>query len=154
MLEYEETIHTFNKKREATLPKGTIVQIPNWSRHRSVALWGKDADTFNPYRTFSTDESWGRAWAAFPTHSARFSPFSFPRRDCLGKNFAHMEMRIILLHLLKEHSFSLCGSPQTTGANHATLSPRMTDYENTTKSLNLPELGCMFRVTPVSSSKL
>ena len=38
-------------------------------------------------------------------NSARFSPFTFTPRDCLGKNFAQMEMRTILANVF--HRFNL-----------------------------------------------
>ena len=39
--------------------------------------------------------------------SERFSPFTYPPRDCIGKNFAHMEARIILIYLFKNFNFKL-----------------------------------------------
>ena len=37
----------------------------------------------------------------------RFSPFAHAPRSCLGRNFAQMEMRLILAHVLRDHSFDL-----------------------------------------------
>ena len=60
----------------------------------------------------------------------RFSPFTFPPRDCIGKNFAHMEARLIVAHLLKEFSFELLDeyksldNDEILGINYGTLAPR------------------------------
>jgi cytochrome P450 len=89
-----------------SVPKGTQVQIQNWSRHRSTELWGADANDFNPDRDFQDRELWhDQGFAAYNPHTDRFSPFTHPPRDCIGKNFAQMEMRVILLHLMKTFSF-------------------------------------------------
>mmetsp|Transcript_6236 Transcript_6236/g.7584 ORF Transcript_6236/g.7584 Transcript_6236/m.7584 type:complete len:575 (+) Transcript_6236:49-1773(+) len=105
-LQYNEEIVGPGGKPVA-LPKGTYVQIPNWSRHRSKNLWGEDAEEFNPMREFSEDEVWGGHFKGYNPASKRFSPFTFQPRDCLGKNFAQMEMRMILAHLFHKFSFSL-----------------------------------------------
>jgi len=126
---------------EVTLPSGTPVNIVNWSRHRNPAVWGPDADEFNPYRNF-TDEELARVGcplAATTPQSARFSPFAHNPRSCLGKNFAQMEMRLILVHLLNQFEFSLAppfdqlmgvklgatpGVDEFHGLNRATMGPK------------------------------
>lgn len=92
-----------------TLPKGTLVNVLTWSRHRNPDLWGADADLFNPHRRFEPEEltSVGKADAATNPQSARFSPFVHAPRSCLGRNFAQMEMRLIIPHLVRKFEFSL-----------------------------------------------
>eukprot|EP00913_Durusdinium_trenchii_P029038 g27227.t1 len=117
---------------QVQLPKGTFVTVTNWCRHRNPELWGADADTFNPWRDFSQQENTllrlpefplqkepqaasplqelvrvGCPMAARTPQSARFSPFAHNPRSCLGKNFAQMEMRLILSYILGQFSFSL-----------------------------------------------
>ncbi|CAK9088089.1 unnamed protein product [Durusdinium trenchii] len=94
---------------QVQLPKGTFVTVTNWCRHRNPELWGADADTFNPWRDFSQQElvRVGCPMAARTPQSARFSPFAHNPRSCLGKNFAQMEMRLILSYILGQFSFSL-----------------------------------------------
>jgi cytochrome P450 len=100
--------------KDVKLKKGTYVQVTNWSRHRNPELWGDDVNEFNPDRDFQGDEIWGdESFAAFNPSSNRFSPFTFPPRDCLGKNFAQMEMRTILAHLFRDFDFNL--APPTAG---------------------------------------
>ena len=93
---------------EVRLPKGTYVQIQNWTRHRNPKLWGEDAHVFNPEREFRDDEIWGgESFRGFNPSSDRFSPFTFAPRDCLGKNFAQMEMRTILANVFHKYHFEL-----------------------------------------------
>merc|ERR1719343_1724012 len=92
--------------KPVTLPKGAFVQIPNFFRQWNPAYWGPDADKFNPDREYEASEVWnGSPFKASPIQSDRFSPFTFTPRECLGKNFAQMEMRTILSHLF--HNFTL-----------------------------------------------
>ena len=82
-----------------TLKKGTYIQIYNWLKHRSNKLWGPDSLLFNPDRDFKDNEIWKeKGFAYYNPSSDRFSPFTYAPRDCIGKNFAQMEMRLILLH--------------------------------------------------------
>merc|ERR1711871_896923 len=55
------------------VPKGTYVQITTAGRHRSIELWGEDANEFNPDRAFEDDELWhDQVYAARNPHSRRF----------------------------------------------------------------------------------
>ena len=84
--------------QEVHLPKGTLINIVNWSRHRNPDVWGQDANEFNPFRDFTSCElaHVGCPMAAVNPQSMRFSPFAHSPRSCLGRNFAQMEMRIIM----------------------------------------------------------
>eukprot|EP01065_Artemidia_motanka_P040797 TRINITY_DN5184_c0_g2_i1.p1 TRINITY_DN5184_c0_g2~~TRINITY_DN5184_c0_g2_i1.p1 ORF type:complete len:589 (+),score=198.43 TRINITY_DN5184_c0_g2_i1:81-1847(+) len=129
-LEHDDWVHGENGER-VHLPKGTFVQLLNWSRHRNPALWGPDVDTYNPDREFSSDELWGgRSFAARNPSTERFSPFTYAPRDCIGRNFSQMEMRTIMFNLLQRCTFEL--APPTDshdpanylGVNYATLGPQ------------------------------
>merc|ERR1711941_192401 len=89
--------------KDVKLPRGTAVQIVNWSRHRNPDIWGPDADVFNPRRDFKHQElaRVGCPMAAATPQSERFSPFAHAPRSCLGRNFAQLEMRLILVNLLR-----------------------------------------------------
>ena len=138
--------------RPVRVPKGTFVQIANWMRHRSSALWGDDAEVFNPDREWRENELWGASHfplGGFNPSSDRYSPFTYAPRDCMGKNFAQMEMRVILFTLIRRFHFDL--APPTSafdrktfkGINRATLGPR-----NIGRDPSLPaELGLYMRVT-------
>ena len=130
-LETDETIigHDGHK---VSVPKGTYCQIINWTRHRNPELWGKDADVFNPHRDFDDDEIWNHeGFGHYNVVSKRYSPFTFSPRNCLGKNFSHMEMRLILLNLFRDYDFELSkeqlktvDDPTYMGINTFTLGPK------------------------------
>lgn len=121
---------------DVKIKKGTFVNINNWSRHRNPDLWGDDVNTFNPDRSFEESEIWHNThYAAYNPSTHRFSPFTFPPRDCIGKNFAHMESRVILANLLRNFSFELneetkafldTHDPENAllGINYGTMGPR------------------------------
>lgn len=102
----DATIH--GKDGPVTLPKGTYVQIFNYSRHVNPELWGDGAAEFDPTRKFEGNEIWNEEGHAFYNPSSkRFSPFTYGPRDCIGKNFAQMEMRLMLLYLMRDYHFIL-----------------------------------------------
>jgi cytochrome P450 len=107
-LQYDDTIRGPGG-HPVKLPKGTAVNIANWSRHRNQDLWGADADRFNPHRHFHDRElaRVGCPMAAANPQSERFSPFAHAPRNCLGRNFAQMEMRLIMINLLSRFDFTL-----------------------------------------------
>jgi hypothetical protein len=127
----EEDFVTGKNGNKILVKKGTYVQIPNWTRHRNPLLWGNDCDIFNPDRDFKEDEIWNDSViASYNPCSNRFSPFTYGPRDCIGKNFSQIEMRIILLYLFKNFTFSVSTdqlykfSDIDKSINKATLGPR------------------------------
>jgi len=107
-LQFDETVKG-PRGEEVLLPRGTAVQVANWPRHRSQELWGADANRFNPGRAFAEEElaRVGCPMAAVNPQSRRFSPFAHAPRSCLGRNFAQMEMRLIMLSLFRRFTFEL-----------------------------------------------
>mmetsp|Transcript_29746 Transcript_29746/g.59947 ORF Transcript_29746/g.59947 Transcript_29746/m.59947 type:complete len:291 (-) Transcript_29746:302-1174(-) len=127
--------------REVLLPRCTAVQIPNWPRHRNHELWGADADCFNPRREFAESEvaRVGCPMAAANPQSERFSPFAHAPRNCLGRNFAQMEMRLIMLFLLRRFDFSLAPPyDQLLGAG-STSAPGVSEF----RGINRGTMGPM-----------
>ena len=97
-----------NDGNKVILPKGTMVQISTWLRHRNSRLWGETANMFDPDRAFTPTEIWhDKGFSAQNPATPRFSPFTHAPRDCIGKNFAQMEMRAILACVLRDFSFEL-----------------------------------------------
>ena len=69
---------------------------------------GNDVNIFNPHREFKDSEIWSyEGFGTYNLSSDRFSPFTYGRRNCIGKNFSHMEMRLILLYIFKDYDFNL-----------------------------------------------
>jgi len=114
-LEHDEIIKGIDTT-DVCVPKGTYCQIINWTRHRNPELWGPDVDTFNPYRDFKDEEIWNyEGFNTYNVYSNRFSPFTYGPRNCIGKNFSQMEMRLILLHICKHYDFSLTKEQREVG---------------------------------------
>lgn len=121
-LDKDEEINTENGK--IIVKKGEWVQIVNFARHRNVDLWGYDANCFNPNRNFTPDEIWNNEGYNYNNpYSNRFSPFSIPPRDCIGKNFSQMEMRVLILHLFKNFIFKPTNYQQE-AINDITMGPK------------------------------
>lgn len=79
------------------VPKGTFATLISTNLQVDPALWGDDADQFNPDR-----------WAAGrPSQVTSFGymPFGSGPRMCLGMNFANLEMRVLLVRLLQRFEF-------------------------------------------------
>ena len=128
-LEKDEKIHGINNEL-ITIEKGSYCQIMNWTRHRNENLW-EEPDIFNPEREFKDSEIWDhKGFGFYNVQSDRFSPFAYGPRNCLGKNFSHMEMRLILLNLFKNIDFTLSteqkktiNDPKYMGINTFTMGP-------------------------------
>ncbi|XP_059638040.1 cytochrome P450 734A1-like [Cornus florida] len=82
------------------VPRGTELLIPILAVHHDQAIWGNDADEFNPDR-FSE----GVARAA--KHPVAFIPFGLGVRTCIGQNLAILQAKLTLAILLQRFSFSL-----------------------------------------------
>ena len=131
----------------------------NWTRHRNPYLW-PDPDIFNPDRDFNDSEIWhNKGFGGYNVSSDRFSPFTYGPRNCLGKNFAQMEMRLILLHLLRHHDFILeerqnetINDPEYMGVNTFTMGPGDV-YDNLSEGLTGGLLG-MYVTIHLRKSKL
>ncbi|XP_052180952.1 cytochrome P450 734A1 [Diospyros lotus] len=82
------------------IPCGTELLIPILAVHHDQALWGNDANEFNPVR-FSD----GVARAA--KHPVAFIPFGLGIRTCIGQNLAILQAKLTLAIILRRFSFSL-----------------------------------------------
>lgn len=137
---FDDTVIGPNGKN-VTLPKGTFVNIVNWSRHRNPDLWGPDANQFNPYRDFKPQEmaSVARPGSAMNIQSERFSPFAHAPRGCLGRNFAQMEMRLILPYLFKQFEFSLGSAYERLAGVELGATPGLNEF----RGINRATMGPM-----------
>lgn len=87
------------------IPAGTRVIVPTWSIHRNPDLW-PDPEKFDPER-FS--EGW-----EYDRHPASFIPFGMGPRECIGKKFALLELKMALSKLVRRYEFSLSSKSATT----------------------------------------
>ncbi len=86
--------------RIGTIPVGTTISVDIYSLHFNPDLWGPvDPYTFYPER-FATKR-----------HQLAWIPFGAGPRSCVGMRFALMEIKAVLIRLLKIYSFVDCGEP-------------------------------------------
>jgi benzoate 4-monooxygenase len=76
---------------------GTVLSVPTYTVHHDKAIWGEDADEFNPSR-----------WEN-PTPEMRkaFIPFSHGPRSCVGRNLAEIQMKLIAATWIKRYNVFL-----------------------------------------------
>ncbi|KIM44015.1 hypothetical protein M413DRAFT_67983 [Hebeloma cylindrosporum] len=92
--------------------KTTIVFLPLLMQ-RSPALWGDDADDFDPDRWIDTERV-----ARFVATPSMFNPFSAGPRICIGQNYAYNEMSYFLVRLLQQFDrFTLASEFQPEGSH-------------------------------------
>lgn len=87
------------------IPRGTELLIPILAVHHDQAIWGTNANEFNPAR-FSE----GVARAA--KHPVGFIPFGLGVRTCVGQNLAILQTKLALAIILQRFSFRLAPSYQ------------------------------------------
>lgn len=84
------------------LPAGTTAIISPWLLHRRPDAW-PDPLTFRPERFLS-----GRGTTAHPD----YIPFGLGPRLCIGRDFALIELVVVLSELLREHRVALTPGQQ------------------------------------------
>lgn len=82
------------------VPGGTVVGIPQYAANHSPINF-VDPDTFNPERFMS-----GKHPEFEGDKRAVFQPFSAGPRNCLGRNLAYAEMKLILARCVFNFDFT------------------------------------------------
>lgn len=85
------------------IPRGTEILIPILALHHDQAIWGSDANEFNPARFAD-----GVARAA--RHLGAFIPFGLGPRNCIGQNLALLQAKLALAIIIQRFSFVLAPS--------------------------------------------
>ena len=83
------------KTNNLVIPKNVYVVVGLNALHLDRAVWGRDADTFNP-DNFTKENVRKR-------HPNSFVAFSGGQQDCVGLKFANLSMKVILYKLLKAY---------------------------------------------------
>jgi len=79
------------------LPKGTTLNLVPAMVQRNPLIWGEDADEFNPDR-------WDNLGADAASPYA-ITSFSGGPRVCVGRSFAYLEMKAVLVELIGKFVF-------------------------------------------------
>jgi len=79
------------------MPEGALVAIPTLSLQRSKLYWD-DPERFDPNRFMPGGKQQHQ-------HPLAWMPFGTGARQCLGMNFAMLEMKLLLAFLLRRFSF-------------------------------------------------
>ncbi|VVB11309.1 unnamed protein product [Arabis nemorensis] len=82
------------------IPKGTSIILPFLKMHSDKAIWGEDAEQFNPLR-FENGVSQAT------THSNALLAFSVGPRACIAQNFAMIEAKTVIAMILQRFRLSL-----------------------------------------------
>ncbi|KAL0570432.1 hypothetical protein V5O48_011525 [Marasmius crinis-equi] len=108
----DRTYDLSRDERPLYIPAGTPVMFFPLLIQRNTALWGPDADKFDPDRWIDP-----RRLSHFVSNPTMFTPFSAGPRICVGQNYAYNEASYFLVKLLQEfESFSLAPEAQPSGS--------------------------------------
>jgi len=83
-----------------TVPKGVCMWSLIPTMHRDPDIWGPDSNEFKPER-FSE----GVSKACKYPHT--YCPFGLGTRLCLGKNFAMVQLKVVLALIISKFNFTL-----------------------------------------------
>ncbi|KAF5344773.1 hypothetical protein D9757_013427 [Collybiopsis confluens] len=98
--------------RPLHMPGSTVITYLPLLTQRNPALWGKDADAFDPDRWLE-----GERLSRFVNNPTMFTPFSAGPRICLGQNYAYNEASFFLVRLLQQFdTFTLAPEAQPEGS--------------------------------------
>ena len=84
-----------------SLPAGVNLMAPVWTIHHDPAVW-PDPERFEPER-FSRERSEGR-------HPMAWLPFGAGPRNCLGRRFAMLETKLLLVRLVRRFRLEMAES--------------------------------------------
>ncbi|KAJ3575897.1 hypothetical protein NP233_g787 [Leucocoprinus birnbaumii] len=87
------------KDMHIIIPEGTLLAIPLNVIHQDPEVWGPDAHLFRPERWLERKKSQIR-------HKHELLTFSEGPRVCIGKNFAMAEIKVLMVTLIQQFSFS------------------------------------------------
>lgn len=88
---------------ELSIPKGLTVQVPVHYVHHNPELY-PDPHKFDPDRFLPENRS--------KDHSVIWLPFGAGPRNCIGIRFALVEMKIILVKMLRKYRLEACGKSE------------------------------------------
>ncbi|KAF2302813.1 hypothetical protein GH714_008543 [Hevea brasiliensis] len=99
-----------------TVPKGVCIWTLIPTLHRDPNLWGPDANEFRPER-FADGVSKACKFAQ------AYIPFGVGTRLCVGRNFAMVELKVVLSLIVSQFTFSLSPNYQHSPAFRMIVEP-------------------------------
>ncbi|KAJ5971321.1 Cytochrome P450 E-class group I [Penicillium vulpinum] len=85
---------------DAFIPGGTEISMSPLASNRDKAVFGKDADVWNPDRWLESNER--SAWM-----DKHLATFGYGARSCLGKNIALVEINLYVVQLLRHFKLEI-----------------------------------------------
>lgn len=94
MISVDKTINGYR------VPQGTSVCISTYHLNTNPAVWGEDAQAFRPSR-----------FTEIPSNKYRhaFWRYGLGPRQCLGKNFAPLIVKLVAMNALKHYRIETVG---------------------------------------------
>ncbi|KAI0156379.1 cytochrome P450 [Xylariaceae sp. FL1272] len=84
-----------------SFPAGTIVGISSWVLHRDKAVFGEDADDFNPERWLINDTE------KLAAMNRQWIPFGMGSRTCIGRHISTLEISKLIPRIVRDFDFEL-----------------------------------------------
>lgn len=97
-----------------SIPAGSLIIISQYVTHRDPLIW-ENPDEFNPDRFEEENIK--------KIHKYAYFPFGGGPRTCIGKHFALLEMKILLIKIYQKCYFELKSSENINPFPHFTLRP-------------------------------
>ncbi|KAL9247786.1 hypothetical protein vseg_021178 [Gypsophila vaccaria] len=110
-----EALHEFQMGAIA-VPKGVCIWTLIPTLHRDPDIWGPDSDKFDPNRFAN-----GVANACKVPQA--YVPFGLGPRLCLGKNFAMVQLKLLICHIVSKFSFTLSNNYKHSPAYRMIVEP-------------------------------
>ncbi|CAK5083332.1 unnamed protein product [Meloidogyne enterolobii] len=85
---------------DITIEKGTVVSADLFTLHRDKKIWGEDAEEFKPERWLLNEN--------INTPTEYYYPFGGGPRICIGMKLGMMEIKMVLVHLLRSFELKRC----------------------------------------------
>ncbi|KAM0277815.1 hypothetical protein ACHAQH_005519 [Verticillium albo-atrum] len=85
------------------IPKGTMLVIVPAVTHFNKEIWGSNAEAFRPERW---DERGEKSEKTSSSDPYAFAPFLHGPRGCIGKAFALVAMKVMIIEMVQEFGFT------------------------------------------------
>ncbi|KIM47090.1 hypothetical protein M413DRAFT_440621 [Hebeloma cylindrosporum] len=105
------------------IEKGMTIRVPVAGVNRSEALWGSDANEFNPERWLIVDSTDRTLKAKRETVQGyrNLLTFALGPRVCIGKSFSVAEFKAVMSIIARDFTFEFPGGPDTKIGSHRSV---------------------------------